>query len=223
MAYRRTAYMEERVSRRKQEMLRAAEELIIDKGYKATTMQDVAQKAGTSIGNVYFYFSNKDEMAMEVIDHICEEIWNTDDLEVVDLSPYPYYSVEALDDYLKITALFQKKHFAKALLGGATYPGFRNRIIRFFEEKANERYAKYSDFYEGIDRELAFSCHFGSVVNVMMKVLQEELDRTPDEVGKFLARWKLQARGLQMEEVDQAMSDLDTLIDKVYQHRNTPV
>ncbi|MDG5767226.1 helix-turn-helix domain containing protein [Balneolales bacterium ANBcel1] len=221
MAYRRTAYMEERVSRRKQQMLKAAESLIIEHGYKATTMQDVAKKAGTSIGNVYFYFSNKDEMVMEVIDHLCEEIWSTDDLEKINLSDYPHYAIEALDDYLKITAIFQKKRFAKAILGGATYPGFRDRIIRFFEEKAVTRYSRYSDFYEGIDRELAFSCHFGSVVNVMMKVLKEELDRTPDEVGKFLARWKLQARGLPTETVDRAMSDLDTLINRVYQLRKS--
>lgn len=220
MAYRRTAYMEERVSRRKQQMLKAAEALIIEHGYKATTMQDVAKKAGTSIGNVYFYFSNKDEMVMEVIDHLCEEIWSTDDLKAMDLSAYPHYAIEALDDYLKITAIFQKKHFARAILGGATYPGFRNRIIRFFEGKAIERYSKYSDFYEGIDREMAFSCHFGSVVNVMMKVLQEELDRTPEEVGKFLARWKLQARGLPADTVDRAMEDLEVLIAKVYELRD---
>ncbi len=221
MAYRRTAHMEERVSRRKQEMITAAEALIREHGYKATTMQDVAQKAGTSIGNVYFYFSNKDEMVMEVIDHLCEEIWSGDDLEKMDLSAYPPYSIEALDDYLKITAIFKKKHFAKAILGGATYPGFRERLIRFFEEKSSRRYAKYSDFYEGIDRELAFACHFGSVINVMMKVLQEELDRTPEEVGKFLARWKLQARGLQVEAVNKAMADLDELINRVYSQHNT--
>ena len=201
-------------------MIKAAEELISENGYKATTMQDVAKKAGTSIGNVYFYFSNKDEMVMEVMDHLCQEIWAADDLEKLDLDSYPHYSIEALDDYLKITALFKKKHFAKAILGGATYPGFRDRIIRFFENKAEERYSKYSDFYEGIDRELAFACHFGSVVNVMMKVLQEELDRNPEEVGKFLARWKLQARGLQASVVDGAMNDLDSLIDKMGNSRN---
>lgn len=223
MAYRRSAFMEERVSRRKRQMIKAAEELISENGYKATTMQDVARKAGTSIGNVYFYFSNKDEMVMEVIDHLCEEIWAEDDLEKLDLEAYPHYSIEALDDYLKITALFKKKHFARAILGGATYPGFRDRIIRFFEEKAVERYSKYSDFYKGVDRELAFACHFGSVVNVMMKVLQEELDRSPQEVGKFLARWKLQARGLQADVVDRAMDDLETLISQIESSRKAPV
>ncbi len=220
MAYRRTAYMEKRVARRKQEIIKAAEELISDHGYKATTMQEVARKAGTSIGNVYFYFSNKDEMVMEVIDHLCDEIWNTGDLEKLDLSSYPHYSIEALDDYLKITSIFQKKHFAKAILGGATYPGFRDRLIRFFEEKAVHRYARYSDFYQGIDREMAFACHFGSVINVMMKVLEEKLDRTPEEVGFFLARWKLQARGFRSDAVNNAMSDLQRLIDQIEKGKN---
>ncbi len=220
MAYRRTEHMEKRVARRKQQIIKAAEELISDHGYKATTMQDVARKAGTSIGNVYFYFSNKDEMVMEVIDHLCDEIWNTGDLEKVDLSSYPHYSIEALDDYLKITAIFHKKHFAGAVLGGATYPGFRDRLIHFFESKASNRYRKYSDFYQGIDRELAFACHFGSVINVMMNVLEEKLDRTPQEVGLFLARWKLQARGFRPDIVDKAMSDLQVLIRQIEKVRN---
>ncbi len=209
--------MEKRVALRKQQIIKAAEELISDRGYMATTMQDVARKAGTSIGNVYFYFSNKDEMVMEVIDHLCDEIWNTGDLEKVDLTEYSHYSIEALDDYLKITAIFQKKHFAKAILGGATYPGFRDRLIRFFEEKAEARYAQYSDFYEDIDREMAFACHFGSVINVMMKVLQEELDRTPEEVGTFLAKWKLQARGLPPDTVRNTLNDLQSLVGQIHQ------
>ncbi|MDI6400738.1 helix-turn-helix domain-containing protein [Balneolaceae bacterium ANBcel3] len=221
MAYRRTAYMQERVSRRKQQMIKAAEELISEHGYKSMTMQDVAKRAKTSIGNVYFYFSNKDEMVMEVIDHLCQEIWDNDHFDKMDLSSYPHYAIEALDDFLKITAIFQKKHFAKAILGGATYPGFRDRILAYFEGKAGVRYAKYSDFYEGVDRDLAFACHFGSVINVMMKVLKDELDRTPEEVGKFLARWKLQARGLQAEIVDKAMADLDTLIREVAKLKET--
>ncbi len=220
MAYRRTEYMEKRVARRKQQIIKAAEVLISEFGYKATTMQEVAKKAGTSIGNVYFYFSNKDEMVMAVIDHLCDEIWNTGELERLDLGSYPHYSIEALDDYLKVTAIFQKQHFAKAILGGATYPGFRDRLILFFEEKAVRRYRKYSDFYQGIDRELAFACHFGSVINVMMKVLEEKLDRTPQDVGLFLARWKLQARGFRPDTVDKALSDLQMLISQIEKDRN---
>lgn len=223
MAYRRTEHMEKRVVRRKQQIIKAAEALISELGYKATTMQDVARKAGTSIGNVYFYFSNKDEMVMEVIDHLSNEIWNTGELERVDLSPYPHYSIEALDDYLKITSIFKKQHFAKAILGGATYPGFRERIIRFFEEKAVQRYARYSDFYQGIDREMAFACHFGSVINLMMKVLEGKLERTPEEVGMFLARWKLQARGLRTETVNKALSDLELLIAQIRKQENRTV
>lgn len=211
--------MEERVSRRKRQIIKAAEELISEHGYKATTMQEVASRAGTSIGNVYFYFSNKDDMVMQVIDHLCEAIWKKDDFSSLDLSGYPIHSVEALDDYFKVTAIFQKKRFAKAILGGATYPGFRDRLIRFFENKSETRYKKYSDFYEGLDRELAFACHFGSVINVMMKVLEGELDRTPEEVGNFLARWKLQARGLNARQVEKALHDLEKLKEEVYRIR----
>lgn len=45
----------------------AASALFASVGYEATTMAEVATRAGTSIGNVYKYFSNKEALFAEVL------------------------------------------------------------------------------------------------------------------------------------------------------------
>ncbi len=40
----------------------AAEELLRERGYDGTTMRDVAQRAGISLGNTYYYFTSKEQL-----------------------------------------------------------------------------------------------------------------------------------------------------------------
>jgi AcrR family transcriptional regulator len=40
----------------------AARELMFEKGFDATTMRAIADKAGVSLGNAYYYFAGKDEL-----------------------------------------------------------------------------------------------------------------------------------------------------------------
>lgn len=60
-----------RWERRKQarpgELLGAALELFVDKGYAATRLDDVATRAGVSKGTLYLYFANKEELLKAVV------------------------------------------------------------------------------------------------------------------------------------------------------------
>jgi AcrR family transcriptional regulator len=49
-------------------ILQAAAKLFARKGYDATTIQDIVTDAGTSIGNVYFYFSNKEALLWSLVE-----------------------------------------------------------------------------------------------------------------------------------------------------------
>lgn len=44
--------------------------LFDEKGFENVSMQDVAQAAGCSIGNIYHYFRSKDELAIQVTTHV---------------------------------------------------------------------------------------------------------------------------------------------------------
>lgn len=54
---------------RPQELLDAALDLFVEKGFAATKIEDVASRAGVSKGTVYLYFPSKEELLKAVIRH----------------------------------------------------------------------------------------------------------------------------------------------------------
>ncbi|WP_213805357.1 TetR/AcrR family transcriptional regulator [Granulicella sp. dw_53] len=62
-AIERRVPQQERGERRIAELLAAAEVVLSETGFEATTMKAVAQQAGASIGAVYQYFDNKEAVA----------------------------------------------------------------------------------------------------------------------------------------------------------------
>lgn len=51
-----------KAERTKQAILEAALELFRERGYESTTMRMVAEAAGVSLGNAYYYFASKDQL-----------------------------------------------------------------------------------------------------------------------------------------------------------------
>ena len=47
---------------RKEQIHGAAKEIFLQKGFRSTTMEDIAKKAELSIGAIYQYFNNKDDL-----------------------------------------------------------------------------------------------------------------------------------------------------------------
>ncbi len=68
----------ERETRRRREcresILHAAEEVIIRKGYSATTMDDVSREAQFSKATVYKYFPSKGELVFEIMVHYFDDV-----------------------------------------------------------------------------------------------------------------------------------------------------
>ena len=50
-------------------MLEAAYELFCSDGYRATTMEAIAERAGVAVQTLYFTFHTKDELFQAVHDH----------------------------------------------------------------------------------------------------------------------------------------------------------
>lgn len=58
---------ERRKDARPQELLAAALDLFVERGYAATRLEDVAAQAGVSKGTLYLYFANKEELFKAVV------------------------------------------------------------------------------------------------------------------------------------------------------------
>ncbi|MCP4297199.1 MAG: helix-turn-helix transcriptional regulator, partial [Proteobacteria bacterium] len=59
---------------RKSEILSAAKALFIEHGWEKTTIRQIVTSANTSIGNFYFYFSNKRALMEDLIDELLDDI-----------------------------------------------------------------------------------------------------------------------------------------------------
>jgi len=62
---------------RREQMLRAALEVIVERGYPDTRIQDVAERAGTSPALVIYYFKTKDQLLTEAM-RFSEDTWYED-------------------------------------------------------------------------------------------------------------------------------------------------
>ncbi len=74
----RIAESEDLASRRREEILAAAIECFGEKGFVATKMKDIASRAKMSVGSLYNYFNNKDDivetLAQRETDKLIEKI-----------------------------------------------------------------------------------------------------------------------------------------------------
>lgn len=58
----------------KQQILEAALQLSVERGYAGTTMASVSAESGLPIGSVYWHFKNKEQLFVELLEH-CFEVW----------------------------------------------------------------------------------------------------------------------------------------------------
>ena len=64
-------------------ILKAAEEVFLEKGYKDASMREIASRAGVTVSNIYHYFTNKDEIFRTILKPVLNDlyamIYNHDD------------------------------------------------------------------------------------------------------------------------------------------------
>ena len=59
---------------KRERLMEAAKSLIHQQGFNQTTLADIAQESGVPLGNVYYYFKTKDDIARAVIDEYRHKI-----------------------------------------------------------------------------------------------------------------------------------------------------
>jgi len=66
--------IQQRGERRVAGLLEAAAAIFSEVGYEATTMRDIAERAGASIGSLYQFFPNKEVVARAIKTQYCQEL-----------------------------------------------------------------------------------------------------------------------------------------------------
>jgi TetR/AcrR family transcriptional regulator len=123
---------------RRSEILQAALRLFSQKGYTQTTMNEIAKEAEFSVGSLYSFFQNKEELFFNLIMENIEEI-GRDAGAAMSAAATPKAKLDALAN-----ALFDyfEKHwqaFNIAILNRQSFDGnFKNNIGEFIHHKQEE-------------------------------------------------------------------------------------
>lgn len=59
---------------KRERLIEAADRLIHRKGFNQTTLADIARESGVPLGNVYYYFKTKDDLALQVMDSRADQL-----------------------------------------------------------------------------------------------------------------------------------------------------
>jgi AcrR family transcriptional regulator len=80
-----SSFRAQKMAKKKQEILRSAAAVLVEKGYQGTTMEEIAAKLLMTKGSMYYYFKNKDDllyqchlMIMELCLEGIEKVVNND-------------------------------------------------------------------------------------------------------------------------------------------------
>jgi len=155
----------------------AARELLIKRGFHATSMRDIAKRAKVSLGNVYNYFETKEAIFESIIlryqiiidekiKNILEEI--DEPLDPADMRKLGERLGELVDEHQDFWLLmyidvleFENRHFRKM------FDGLAERFRRLFEEKFVSA-IKRGDLRSGVDPAVGFTVAYMQFFNYFL-------------------------------------------------------
>ena len=134
---------------RRAELLRIAAELFATKGFKNTTVRDIAEASGILSGSLYHHFDSKESMVDEVLSTFQEELFGKyDEILAGDedartkLERAVRVSFEAIDQHPHEVAIFQNE---------ADYLGGFDRFGYLAERNAQSRAVWMTLLTEGVE------------------------------------------------------------------------
>ena len=116
---------------RRNELMDAAEQLFIEKGYEHTSASDIIRKVGVAQGTFYYYFKSKDEILTAVIDRYVERY-----IELV----------KSIADNERMDALKKIQHIIDALFSMSDQKRKFSRYLN--EEEKVARHERFRGYFE---------------------------------------------------------------------------
>ena len=123
---------------RRDELLSIAARLFAERGFKNTTVRDIAEEAGILSGSLYHHFASKEAMVDELLDTFQTELWERyDAIDASDRTPRQKLeavvraSFDAIDENHSEVAIFQTD--AAYLSGFERFSYLEERNKRFRE------------------------------------------------------------------------------------------
>jgi len=164
----------EAVERRKNRIEDAAKQLFIRQGFHATSMRNIAARAGTSLGNLYNYYPTKEAILgsiiskyQQVIDERLRSMFDeiTDPLSPADLTKFALLVKQMVNKHHDFWLLmyidvleFENRHFRKV------FENVAQKMRRRFAE-AFDDLQRRGALHEGVDPAIGFTAAYMQFFN----------------------------------------------------------
>jgi AcrR family transcriptional regulator len=188
-------------------LLDAARQLFMRQGYAVTTMVQVVRLAGTSIGNCYFYFPNKEALLRGVVEDFAQGIAREIDAAAATVPRGPAQLAIALARGVEIA--LEQKELARVLLVETRQPELRSLVLEYFAARLPGFLDERGVTNLSAERRWIVLAYQGSVFQLLESAVTGELQEDARTLARFLIRWNLQALGLTPEAVEQGLAALD--------------
>ena len=152
----------------RQNILDAAEKEFLKKGFKEASMRTIAKKANTTLGNIYNYFKNKEELLEAVLDTIPSELGkffeNHEEPQMKNMNSMEVaLMIGEVDPKLLGVDLFLTPKFVILMEGcrDTKYEGYREKLLALGKQhvlghlRGNFKYEKFAEivvmtFFNGV-------------------------------------------------------------------------
>ncbi len=180
---------------RKQGIITAALQLFSERGFYVTTIPDIAQKVGMSVGNFYNYFTSKDILAKELILYISEYLGdNIRQINEKDISTQEkihaivsmYFAMaeekpEMIEYFLRVY-LSNREVFGDGCEGMICVSPFVTEMMIFFDDGVAKGDLHNQDFFSAFG---LFMGYLGGMVFLFgEKILPEPLENYKDSISQ---------------------------------------
>jgi AcrR family transcriptional regulator len=193
-------------------ILAAARKLFAQRGYEATTMQQVVREAGTSIGNAYFYFGNKEGLVRALVEEGLRATWARTDPIIASVEVG--HARVAVAEYANIMTLLgpEKDLAAIAVVGMPSVVRYISEILwkrlcELVRENCPERTAE--------EAVMIATAVFGANRAAVELCLTGVLKVRAEDLAKFLVAWHLRAFELPERQINRIVQ----LAARVYRTR----
>lgn len=183
-------YVDPRILRTRKILLDSLVSLIIEKGFDAVSVKDIADRAMVNRTTFYNHFEDKTDL----LERGMEEV--LDNLRDLDSTPNPDAAAALQDDPPQaLVAMFRhvaaNEKFYAAMLGPNGVPGFAARLRKDSEVIIRERLeflASRSREKPSVPLEIAIQYAVSSYTGIVSWWLEQHMPYSPEEIARYYIR-----------------------------------
>jgi AcrR family transcriptional regulator len=204
--YRQTERSERVRAATRDKILRAARKLFVQRGFAATSMDAIVKLAGTSIGNLYFYFANKEALLGTLAEMSLRAAWARGD-ELMAAVPAGPARVAAMVYANAYGLMVKDRDILKIMLAAERLLPVRDHIVELNMARVRGILKENIPDYMARDLDLVAIAWSGAARYLFEQGLgNSRLNGSPSRLAEYTVRWNLRALQVPERDIDKAVA-----------------